>query len=747
MILRLALFCTTTILISCYVLSTSLPLSAQELPAIPPGATTEVVKELTSEKIENDKRAIDTELKRLSGRELSPYLVSRRELLQQILFTYERQLRAVEARTVLRDSRTLNAEAAAEVVVPPKSFLEFEARRNELASEQAKLKRVETQVSAALFNLESARTEYQAKEKARRKIKEDIDTRLQAVANEPAGKMLQLAKLQSQLAKENIVLRELEFLNAKETKRQFQEELERKTRQMTELGKVLSFGKDDLDQKLKELAEREKDLQTELNKAQAAFHTAEREWSNFRSAKEAETDTVQWHEKSAALEAIKEQALLSVDLLVKRRDFVSTRREIWNQRFELENNNAARRKVKEWADSATREIARLNQENQLDLARLAEFRKQALAIDTKIEHAEVADSETILWLKKQRESVRSARAAYENYLTEADSLKRLLERFLDTSASRLGGLQVREKMSAAKDSISSVWSYELTSIDDRPITVSKVVTAILLFLIGYLLSRRISRQVRRKLFPKLKLAEGVSAALESLLFYFLVIFFALFALKLANVPLTIFTILGGAVAIGIGFGSQNIMNNFISGLILLMEQPIRVGDLVQLDDLTGTVLRIGLRSTIIRASSNIDLIVPNSQFLEKMVVNWTLADRRVRLNIKIGIAYGAPTRQAAEILKKAVQEHAQVLKSPEPLVWFSDFGDNALLFEVHFWSHVKSMTEKRTTESDLRFVIDDLFREAGIVIAFPQRDVHLDTLKPLEVKMVENSLSVNKGQA
>ena len=303
----------------------------------------------------------------------------------------------------------------------------------------------------------------------------------------------------------------------------------------------------------------------------------------------------------------------------------------------------------------------------------------------------------------------------------------------------LGKDEVSEGVDAVLEAIASVWSYELLSIDDKPITINKLFTALLLFLIGYFLSRRMSRKVRERLFPRLKLTEGVAAALESLLFYILILFFALFALRLANVPLTIFTILGGAVAIGVGFGSQNIMNNFISGLILLMEQPIRAGDLVQLDDLTGTVKRIGLRSTAIRTASNIDLIVPNSEFLEKRVVNWTLEDRRVRLEIKVGVAYGSPTVEVSELLRKAVKEHSHVQSYPEPLAWFADFGDNALIFEVHFWSYVQNTTEKRTIESDIRFKVDALFREAGIVIAFPQQDVHINSIAPLEVKVVGNS--------
>ena len=282
----------------------------------------------------------------------------------------------------------------------------------------------------------------------------------------------------------------------------------------------------------------------------------------------------------------------------------------------------------------------------------------------------------------------------------------------------------------------SVWEYELYSIDGQPLTVKKVIIAIILFILGYFISRFFTHILRTRLLNRFRMSEGVLGALESLLFYLLVLFFALFALKLAHVPLTVFTVLGGAAAIGIGFGSQNLMNNFISGLIILIEQPIRAGDLIEVDELTGRVLNIGLRSTTVRTSKNIDIIIPNSSFLEKNVVNWTLGDPTVRIGIQIGVAYGSDVVKVKELLLQAVTDNKKVLKSKEPFVWFTDFGDNALIFQVHFWAIIRKLSEKHTIESDIRFHIDELFREASLVIAFPQRDVHLHPTKPLEVKMV-----------
>ena len=179
----------------------------------------------------------------------------------------------------------------------------------------------------------------------------------------------------------------------------------------------------------------------------------------------------------------------------------------------------------------------------------------------------------------------------------------------------------------------------------------------------------------------------------------------------------------------------NIVNNFISGLILLAERPVRTGDLIQLGDLFGTVEHIGARSTRITTAANLEIIVPNSTFLENNVVNWTLANNMIRTSICVGVVYGSPTRMVTRLLKRAADEHGLILDNPEPFVWFTDFGDNSLNFELHFYIQIRNMMERRRVESDIRYKINELLNEAGITIAFPQRDVHLDTAQPLKVQV------------
>src|SRR5262245_22397346 len=295
-------------------------------------------------------------------------------------------------------------------------------------------------------------------------------------------------------------------------------------------------------------------------------------------------------------------------------------------------------------------------------------------------------------------------------------------------------VQFAEVLAAAK----SVWNIVLVEgADHKPVvTVGTLVGGLVLLGLGYIAAGMISRWLASKLLTRFGLSKSGVAPLQSITFYVLLATFTMLSLNFLNVPMAVFSFLGGALAIGAGFGSQNIVNNFISGLILLAERPIRVGDVIELDGCTGTVTQIGARSTKIQTGANHEVIVPNSKLLETSVINWTLTDDTVGCTIAIGAAYGSPTREVERLLLLAAQQHAQVLKEPAPVVLFTDFAADALLFELRFWVHLRQ-TRKVEVESDLRYAIDELFADRGLVIAYPQRDVHLNVLRPVEVRLTQ----------
>lgn len=289
--------------------------------------------------------------------------------------------------------------------------------------------------------------------------------------------------------------------------------------------------------------------------------------------------------------------------------------------------------------------------------------------------------------------------------------------------------------------VRSIWEMQLFNAGDTAIHLNQIVIALLLVLVGFWVSRRIASTVGSRLIRFKRIDKNAAAAIQKIIFYTLVIVIVLVALPIAGIPITIFTVLGGAVAIGVGFGAQALFNNLISGLIIMTEQPIRLGDIVEVNDHQGRVESIGNRCTRIRRFDGIDVLVPNSHFLENPVVNWTLYDADIRGDVLVGVAYGSPTKQVCEIIERAVREQAKVKKEKEVNVLFEEFGDNALHFRVFFWTDIDRPMDMRHLQSDIRYRIDELCREMEITIAFPQRDVHLDSLKPVEVRLVDRGTS------
>jgi small-conductance mechanosensitive channel len=281
----------------------------------------------------------------------------------------------------------------------------------------------------------------------------------------------------------------------------------------------------------------------------------------------------------------------------------------------------------------------------------------------------------------------------------------------------------------------SIWHYPLIRLSSGiEVTAGQVLLTFLVIAAGlfliWLLQRLLGRWMRQS-----KVDANVAQTIQRIVFWVLLVVLFITALGMLRIPVTALAFISGAVAIGVGFGAQNIINNLISGWILMSERPVRIGDFVELDDRNrGTVEAIGNRSTRIRRIDGVHLLVPNSQMLERTVINWTLVDRKFRTTVRVGVVYGSPVRLVEKLLHQAVREQKEALTDPSPIVVFEDFGDNALVFDVYFWCEAAAERELRMIRSDIRFRIDELCRKHDVVIAFPQRDVHLYAKTPIEVR-------------
>jgi small-conductance mechanosensitive channel len=226
---------------------------------------------------------------------------------------------------------------------------------------------------------------------------------------------------------------------------------------------------------------------------------------------------------------------------------------------------------------------------------------------------------------------------------------------------------------------------------------------------------------------------GSRLALAALLRYGIATIGAIWALDMLGASWSKLQWMAAALGVGIGFGLQEIIANFISGLIILIERPVRIGDVVTVGDATGKITRVQIRATTLRNWDQQELLVPNKEFISGRVLNWSLSDENIRINFEVGIAYGSDAAKALELLSEAIAEQPITLDDPAPLVTFERFGDNALVLGVR--CYIPNLNKRLETITALHLAIDRKFREAGIVIAFPQRDVHIDMTQPLEVRL------------
>jgi small-conductance mechanosensitive channel len=342
-------------------------------------------------------------------------------------------------------------------------------------------------------------------------------------------------------------------------------------------------------------------------------------------------------------------------------------------------------------------------------------------------------------------------ALYQRALNALAHSEELSRRLCDELNSRMANMSATGRLRAVVGWVGAflqgIWDAELYVAEgsvlvdgrripvSRSVTVGKVFIALLIFSIGIWLARRIYRSTKRKGVRWFK--EDVKVQVVAVGLGLVVAVFSLcVAMASVRIPWSVFAFAGGALAIGIGFGAQTVVKNFITGILLIFGGSVRVGDTIEMDGQCGQVVSIGFSKSLLRRFDGIELLVPNSRFMEQSLVNWTHTDNLVRQSLSVGVAYGTVSQRVSELIILAAQEHPLVLKVPKPVVLFDDFGDNALVFTLRFWVAMGKDVDASVVRSDLRHRINELFVGAGIAIPFPQRDVHVDFVKPVAVSLM-----------
>jgi small-conductance mechanosensitive channel len=289
------------------------------------------------------------------------------------------------------------------------------------------------------------------------------------------------------------------------------------------------------------------------------------------------------------------------------------------------------------------------------------------------------------------------------------------------------------------DAVSAVLAFRF-SVGALDISIGGVIVFIIAIVLTVFFSRFVRFVLAVDVFPRLKLPRGVGDSTSKIVHYTVLAVGIMVALAAAGINMQSFALVAGALGIGIGFGLQNLVNNFVSGLVLIFERPIGVGDTIDFGQRRGVVKRIGMRSSTVRTFDGAEVIVPNGNLVSAEVVNWTLSDRMRRMDLPVGVAYGTDPQTVIDLLVGVARDNPRVATHPEPYALFLGFGDSSLDFELRSWT--AEFDDWLWIASEIAVTVNTALAEAGIEIPFPQRDLHLKSID----NSVKGEIALGEGK-
>jgi len=631
---------------------------------------------------------------------------------------------------------------------PPYSLLVLDQLRNDLATEEASLVNQAAVVEAASAALETARKQFEEKERVRRQIKESVDAATTEKAAAELKAQLALAELESELASGVLALRQLELDNEQTHLANEQLVIELLRDKVVFVSQDVQFTDEDLQTKLAELTSQEFETRQTIEATELNRRYAEERWSEARRSLDASaTADRALAEEVEAWRLARRRRQEELAVLNRRLQQLAEMRNVWSRRFQLAEEEVPYEERQKWKSETETIVAQYEREVMSHAAQIEQLRNDITGAGKKLSDAENGPPEVARWLEQQRTHLVELIRAHSVAMAGAQNSQRLHERLL--AELQQGGIQFTPGLwlQAVWSALLKFWKYELGVYDDRAITVGKIVSGILLLLLGILFARAIAHFLERRLRRRWKMNRDAAAAIKTLLFYSLLVIVTLVAMRVVNVPLTVFTVIGGALAIGVGLGSQGLVNNFLSGLIILAERPLRIGERIVYGGYDGFVEEVGFRATKVRTLTGHLVTIPNSTIISEAVEN---IGRRpfIRRHMNVTITYDTPKakiEQAIQILREVLAEPGicdrinPVIQGEEypPRVYFNEYNADSLNLLVIYWFAPPDFWDYFEHSQRVNLRIFEEFERAGIDFAFPTQTVYLagDEKRRLGVNM------------
>ena len=622
------------------------------------------------------------------------------------------------------------------------SFLELDALKDEVAAERVRANLVDDKLTAAKAAIEKAQQALEECDRKLRQAQESFDTAKDAPNAGELAAAADHARQASRLAVETLTLRQREV-----AREQLAQEVQRLTVQITQerlarMSPLVVFSEADYQAQIDDITKKEESAKKLLSSREASLHSVNVRIHEAQRQFDAETgDRTVLAEQLAAHRRAHEKLSDEIDSLTQRLQRLAQLRVVWSRRYQIASTtqSAADRQawnqLKDWQKETKAALDDLAAGLRMQILRMRDLRSTLTSITKKADAAKNGPEGLLPALETQKIHVEAMLKVREREMVIIETSRRVHENLLEEIGSGVQALSPKTLALGAWYQAGLVWNYEITSSKNKPITVRKIVTGIAIFVGGWIVSRFLSALFAYRLLKRFRLSRDAMAAIRTLLFYSLLAVAALVALRTVNVPLTAFTILGGALAIGVGFGSQTLVNNFIGGLIMLAERPVRLGEKISFGNHEGVVEDVGFRCTKLRTENDYLVTIPNSTLVNESIEN--VARRRtIRRLMNVTITYDTPREKVAEAVQairdildeKDIRERIHPIVGFEefpPRVFFNDYNAESLNILVVYWYAPTDWWAYLEHCERVNFRIMEEFARMGVEFAFPSRTVYV----------------------
>lgn len=676
-------------------------------------------------------------------------LMERRSLLQQVVQIYEQHLDALrnleQMRQRVREAERQEKEWDGFPTPPPYSVLKIDELRDAARSMALTAQGVQTRLSMTESLAESTQRSLKASQEKVRQLSERLEGVQDPAKREALTWDRDLARLHERVEGARAGMLEADKKQIQEEVTEARHRMALLTRQLDVAEQQPEFTQQEYD-KIKKRMDADHQALTEEMERAVIEQSTQRQAVAAGEAKLAAANAADTASKSAAsrpkaegmtplAESVElkrlqfDNANLHVELLRQMLNGLEQERYIWEVRFATAQERLSVVEEREAGSKVAAAAKQIQGWKEYGLQQLSTTGNQISDVEDRL--AETPSPARARYLNDTLRVLRHREDLYRRTLQRMDSWLGLIENkqaeFARREQARSVLARMKEWGQATLVVLGNAWHVELFTAEDtievegknitgrRSVTVGKVVTALAILVAGYWFAGLMARFAERQAITRLQIDPNVANIIRQwalACFFLLLVIVTLMSVK---IPITAFAFLGGALAIGVGFGTQNLLKNVISGLLLLMERPLRVGDVIEVDNIRGMVTTIGLRSSTIRDINGVETLIPNSNLLERNLTNWTYSSFRKRYSLRIAVATGSDARRVKEKLRDLAGQHGQILKEPEPYVLFEDFSEHALVFVLHYWIEIGPGIDPATVASDLRFMIENTFAEEKIV--------------------------------